>query len=125
GGGRTRQAGQPPFLCGKGKAWRRRDLAGETRGSSESELGETEGGGGGETAETVTHAAAKVYRGRLGEILRRTTDLRHDVAVPDHLCEHLVVEDEVVGIFPPRDAFQQLPREGAVARVVFGKLGAD
>ena len=38
-------------------------------------------------------------------------------ALPDRLGEHLVVEDEVIGVDVKRQAEQELTRERTVARV--------
>jgi len=40
----------------------------------------------------------------------------------DALREHLIVEDEIVGIFQQRKVQQDFGAEGTVSRVVFGEL---
>ena len=76
-------------------------------------------------AKTVDHASPEIDRRRLREILRRTADLAHAEAEPEDLGEHLVVEDEVVGVLEQRKRFQHLAREGPVAGVVLGELRAE
>ena len=53
-------------------------------------------------AESVFHAAAEVDGGSFCEILRGTGNFADAEAEVDALGEHLVVEDEVVGIFQQR-----------------------
>src|SRR5207302_1960390 len=80
---------------------------------------------GGEDAEAVLHAAAEIDRRRLGEVARRAGDLADLESEPDRLRQHLVVEDEVVGVLLQRKRLEEPAGEGAIARVVLGQLVAD
>src|SRR5580700_8518125 len=75
-----------------------------------------------ENAETVNDAAPEVDRRRLFEILGRARDFADAVAEVDTLRQHLIVEDEVVGIFDQRQLGQDLTTEAAVAGVVLREL---
>ena len=62
---------------------------------------------------TVAQAPPEVDRGRLGEVLRRAADLADAEAAPEDLREHLVVEDEVVGVLRRAGARARTSRENA------------
>src|ERR1700728_2174006 len=76
----------------------------------------------GQHAETVLHAAAKVDGRSLFEILRGAGDFADAEAEVHALGQHLVVEDEVVGVFQQRQFGEYLAAEGAVSRMVLGEF---
>ena len=78
-----------------------------------------------DAAQAVADAPRQVDARRLGEILRRAAHLGDRVPAPEDLREHLVVEDEVVGVLAQRQRLEQLPRERAVAGVILRQLRAD
>src|SRR5205807_5550320 len=78
-----------------------------------------------ETAEPVTHAAAKINRGSLRQIFRGTSDLADLATEPNYLREHLIIENKVIRIVLNWHSLEQSAREGTVASVIFGKLGPD
>src|SRR6202140_3503 len=73
-------------------------------------------------AESVFHAAAKVDGRGLLEILCGTGDFTDAETEVHALGQHLIVEDEVVGIFQQRQVGEHFAAEGAVSGVVLGKL---
>jgi hypothetical protein len=80
---------------------------------------------GGEHSETVLHAALEVDGGGffkyfVGQEISPMLKAEHD-----GLGDHLVVEDEIVGVFEQRKGLQQFAREGAEAGVVLGELDAE
>src|SRR6266702_2695629 len=76
-------------------------------------------------AKTVLHTAAKVDGRGFFEILRGAGNFSNAEAEVHALSQHLIVEDEVVGVFEQRQVSQYLAAEGAVSGVVFGKLHAE
>src|SRR5271154_820774 len=80
---------------------------------------------GGEDAEAVFHAAAEVDGGGLLEIFRRAGNFSDAEAEMDALRQHLVVEDEVVGVFEQGKFGQDFSAEGAISGVIFGELHAQ
>src|SRR5579863_9510751 len=77
---------------------------------------------GAEHAESVGDAAAKIDRRSLFEILRRTGHFPDAKAEMHALCEHLIVEDKIVGILEQGQLHQDLAAESAIASVIFGEL---
>jgi hypothetical protein len=71
-------------------------------------------------AETIFHAAAEVDGGGFLEVLRGTRHFTDVKAEVDTLGEHLVIEDEVVGIFQQWKRGEYLSAEGAISGVVLG-----
>jgi hypothetical protein len=53
----------------------------------------------------------KIDRRGLGEVLRRAAHLADAIAAPQDLREHLIVEDEIVGVVRERKLEQHLARE--------------
>ena len=74
-------------------------------------------------AEAVAQRSAEVDRRRLLEVGGGAAHLADLEAGQQDLREHLVVEDEVVGVLEQRQRLEHLAREGAVAGVVLGELG--
>src|SRR5690242_19984993 len=80
---------------------------------------------GGQHPQPVLHAAAEIDGGGFGEVLGGAGDFSDVEAEIDALRQHLVVEDKIVGVFQQRQLLQNPAAEGAIAGVVFGKLGAQ
>src|SRR5579859_3185738 len=80
--------------------------------------------GGGQHAESVLHATAEIDGRSFLEILRRARDLSDAESEVHALCKHLVIENEVIGIFYQRKFGEYFAAEGAVSGVVLGKLHA-
>ena len=80
---------------------------------------------GSDDAKSIFHAAPEINRGRLFEVLGRTRHFADAETEVDALCQHLVVEDEVVGIFQQRQSDKDFAAEGAVAGVILGELYAQ
>jgi len=74
--------------------------------------------------EPVLHASKKPDGRGLFEVPSRAGDLPDLEAEPESLCEHLVVEDEVVRVLLQRKCLQEPPGEGAVPGMVFRELVA-
>src|ERR1700676_4842496 len=79
----------------------------------------------GQDAEAILHATAKVDGRGLFEILCGTGDFANAEAEVHALGQHLIVEDEVVGIFQQRQVGEHFAAEGAVSGVVLGKLYSE
>jgi len=88
-------------------------------------LGQSESQPGPQTAESIGQAATEVDRGGLGKIFCRAGNLGNREPMPVDLRQHLVVEDEIVGILRDIQLLQDLPRKRPVAGVVFGEMGPD
>ena len=80
---------------------------------------------GGEHPETVLHATPKVDGRGFFEILGGTGNFSDAKAEVNALRQHLIIEDEVVGIFEQRKIGENFAAEGAVSGVVLGKLYAE
>src|SRR5207245_2964003 len=76
-------------------------------------------------SQAIADASPKAYRGGLRKIAARAADLADRKAEVDRLAEHLVVEDEAVGILPERQRLENPPGERAIAGVIFGELPPD
>lgn len=74
--------------------------------------------GGAQNPETIFTASAEVDRGGFREIFRRAGDLPDVETSVDDLRQHLVVEDEIVGVVHEGHLLQHLSGEGAVAGVI-------
>src|SRR5208282_100582 len=59
--------------------------------------------------EAVFQAPAEIDRRGLREILRGAAHLANREPVPENLCEHLVVEHKVVGVFGQWQRLQDFP----------------
>src|SRR5579859_2991864 len=79
----------------------------------------------GQHAESVLHAAPEVDGRSLFEIFCGARDFANTETEMHALCEHLIVEDEVVGVFEERQFRQNLAAEGTVSRVIFRELHAQ
>src|ERR1700751_4335257 len=99
----------PPFPAEDSKAPEAGPLKGELQSGSQH-------------AETVRDTSPKINRRSLFEILRRTRNLSDAVAKVHALCEHLVVDDEIVGVFGQRKFGQNLAAERPIPGVVLGQL---
>ena len=80
---------------------------------------------GGEHIKAVFHASAEIDRRGFLEILGRTgnfTDLKSKVHA---LREHLVVEDEVVGVLEQGQFSQDFAAECTITGVVLGELDSE
>ena len=73
----------------------------------------------------IFDAALEVDRGSFFEIFRRAGDLADLEVEHDGLGDHLVVEDEIVGVFEQGEGLQQFPREGAIPGVILRQLDAE
>ena len=83
-----------------------------------------EAGSGTEHSKSIFDAALEIDRGGLFEVLGRAGDFSDAETEHDGLGDHLIVEDEVVGIFEQRERLKQFPRECPEAGVVFRELYA-
>src|SRR6266446_1678309 len=90
----------------------------------EASLGKTECERGVETTETIEYAAAKINRRCIGVVTGRTANFRDGITTPECLDQHLVIEDEVVGIVAEVEALEELPRERAVSRMILREFRA-
>ena len=79
----------------------------ENRGSSQVHFSESVLEGDGEAAEAVAAASREVDGGGLWEVFGGAGDFGDLVALVEDLCEHLIVEDEVVGVFFEGDFLEQ------------------
>src|ERR1700730_10979527 len=80
---------------------------------------------GSEHAEAIHNAAAEVNGRCLFEVLRGTRDFSDAEAEMYALGEHLIVEDEVVGVFEQWQFRKDLAAEGTVSGVVLRQLDAE
>jgi hypothetical protein len=80
---------------------------------------------GSQNSEAIFHAASKVDGGGAFEVFGWAGDLCNVVTVEKDLGEHLVVEDEIVGISVVVDVFEHFAGKGPVTGMVFGEFGAD
>src|SRR6266851_7228347 len=69
-------------------------------------------------AQAVLHAASEIDRRRFGKVARGAADLADVEPEPDGLHEHLIIENEVVGILLERQRLEKAARKGAIAGVV-------
>src|SRR5579862_8269660 len=76
-------------------------------------------------AESVFHAAAKVNGRSPFEIFRRAGNFADAEAKVNALGKHLVVEDEVVGVFQQRQLGQHFTAEGAIPGVILRELDSQ
>src|SRR5262249_34619814 len=77
------------------------------------------------TTQAIAHAPAKIDRWSFRYIAGRTGHFPDRTAERDDLREHLIIENEVVGISFHRQALQQLARKSAITSVIFRQLRAD
>ena len=73
-------------------------------------------------SEAVLDGAWKVDGGGFREIFGGAGDLAHAIPEEDALGQHLVVKNEVVGVFKQRNLPQDVAGERAEACVILGKL---
>ena len=73
-------------------------------------------------SQTILHAAAEVDGRRFFEIFGRARNFADAEAEVHALRQHLVVEDEVVGVFEQRQIQSGLAAEGAIAGVILREL---
>src|SRR5258707_15001292 len=90
----------------------------EDRGVNDAGALERELKSGLQNLETVPNAAAEIDGRCFLEIFRRTGNLADAKAEVDALREHLVVKNEVIAIFPERQAGEAFPGEGTVPGVI-------
>jgi hypothetical protein len=76
-------------------------------------------------SETVLHAAFEVDGRRFFKIFRRAGDFPNAKTKHHGLRDHLIVENEVVGVFENGKSLEQLARKCAEARMVFRQLYAQ
>ncbi|SRR6266446_4521852 len=99
-------------------------LVGQKKRLGESSFGKTECERGAKTTETIEYAAAKINRRCIGVVTGRTANFGDGITTPQCLDQHLIIEDEVVGILAEVEALEELPREGPVSRMILGEFGA-
>src|SRR4029453_6994531 len=73
-------------------------------------------------AEAVGDATSKVDRRRILKVFGRTGDFSDAKAEMNALREHLVIKNEVVGIFEQGQASENLFAECPIPRVVLGEF---
>ena len=81
--------------------------------------------GGGQHAESVLHAAAKVDGRSSFEIFGRARNFADAKTEVHALSEHLVIEHEVVGVFQQGQLGKHFAAEGAVPGVILGELDSQ
>src|ERR1700741_17879 len=90
----------------------------------ETNLVSNKSGSGGEDAESILSASTEIDRGSFLKILCWARDFADAIAEHYSLSKHLVIEDEVVGVFEQGEALENISRKRAKAGVIFGQLDA-
>ena len=80
--------------------------------------------GGPQHTQPVSHAPLKIDGRRFGRIPRGAGHFANSKAKMNDLGQHLVIEDEIIGIFFQGEGFEDLPRESPIPGMVLGQLMA-
>src|SRR5277367_4091570 len=79
----------------------------------------------GKHAKAILHAAPKVDGRGFLKVAGGAGDLADAEAKHDGLGDHLIIEDEVIGVFEQRESLEYIARKGAEAGVVFRELDSE
>src|SRR5690348_13390698 len=76
-------------------------------------------------AKSITNATTEVDGRSFFEIASWAGNLSDAKPKKQRLCQHFIIEDEIIGIFEQRQRQQDFAAERAIPGVVFRKLGAE